>query len=105
MEHQEPGGELRSAACALLRHRLSLEQEQQAAEMLAAMGVAEPRGADGLLLGQYLKALGGDTAAAKFVRDAAAEFSPPPEPEPVMPEDLRSLPDDALYALLAEAAS
>ena len=105
MERKEPGDVLRNAACALLSHRLSLEREQDAAEMLAAMGVPEPTGADGLLLGQYLKALGGDTAAAKFVRDAAAEFSPPPEPEPVMPEDLRSLPDDALYALLAEAAS
>ena len=103
MKDQEPGGELRSAACALLAHRLSLEQEQEAAELLAAMGVLEPRGADGLLLGQYLKALKGDTAAAKFVRDAAAEAAPP-EPEAIVFEDLKSLPDDALYALLAEAA-
>lgn len=103
MKDQEPGEVLRGAACALLTHRLSLEQEQEAAELLAAMGVLEPRGADGLLLGQYLKALRGDTAAAKFVRDAAAEGAPT-EPEAVLPEELRSLSDDALYALLAEAA-
>ena len=103
MEDPTIGEALRSAACALLRHRLSLEQEQAAAEMLAAMGVAEPRGADGLLLGQYLKALGGDTSAARFVRDAAAEFAPPPESDPVTPEDLKSLPDAALYALATEA--
>ena len=102
MDTKEPGDVLRSAACALLRHRLSLEREQEAAEMLAAMGVAEPTGADGLLLGQYLKALGGDTAAAKFVRDAAIAAAP--EEETTSPEDLRSLPDAALYAMAAEGA-
>ena len=79
MDTREPGDVLRGAACALLRHRLTLEREQEASEMLAAMGVAEPTGADGLLLGQY------------------------PEEETASPEDLRSLPDAALYAL-AEGA-
>ena len=101
MDTREPGDVLRGAACALLRHRLTLEREQEASEMLAAMGVAEPTGADGLLLGQYLKALNGDTAAAKFVRDAAIAAAP--EEDAASPEDLRSLPDAALYAL-AEGA-
>ena len=68
--------------------------------MLAAMGVAEPTGADGLLLGQYLKALGGDTSAAKFVRDAA--IASEPEAGTAAPEELRTLPDAALYAMAAE---
>ena len=102
MDRKEPGDVLRSAACALLRHRLSLEREQEAAEMLAAMGVTEPTGADGLLLGQYLKALNGDTAAAKFVRDAA--IAAESEAETTAQEDLRSLPDAALYAMAAEGA-
>ena len=97
MDTKEPGDVLRGAACALLRHRLTLEREQEAAEMLAAMGVSEPTGADGLLLGQYLKALGGDTSAAKFVRDAA--IAADPEENAASPEDLRSLPDAALYAM------
>lgn len=97
MDTKEPGDVLRGAACALLRHRLTLEREQEAAEMLAAMGVSEPRGADGLLLGQYLKALNGDTAAAKFVRDAAIASSP--EEDAASPEDLKTLPDAALYAM------
>ena len=101
MDTKEPSDVLRGAACALLRHRLTLEREQEAAEMLAAMGVSEPTGADGLLLGQYLKALGGDTSAAKFVRDAA--IAADPEEDAASPEDLRSLPDAALYAL-AEGA-
>lgn len=101
MDTREPGDVLRGAACALLRHRLTLEREQEASEMLAAMGVSEPTGADGLLLGQYLKALNGDTAAAKFVRDAAIAAAP--EEDAAAPEDLRSLPDAALYAL-AESA-
>ena len=100
MDKKEPGDVLRNAACALLCHRLSLEREQEAAEMLAAMGVAEPTGADGLLLGQYLKALGGDTAAAKFVRDAA--IASEPEAGTAAPEELRTLPDAALYAMAAE---
>ena len=103
MKDQEPGEVLRGAACALLTHRLSLEQEQAAAELLAAMGVLEPRGADGLLLGQYLKALGGDTSAAKFVRDAA--IAAPPEEETTAPEDLKTLPDAALYAMAAEGSA
>ena len=102
MDRKEPGDVLRGAACALLSHRLSLEQEQAASEMLLAMGVAEPTGADGLLLGQYLKALGGDTSAAKFVRDAAIAASP--EEETVSPEDLKTLPDAALYAMAAEGS-
>ena len=102
MDRKEPGDVLRGAACALLRHRLSLEQEQAASEMLLAMGVSEPTGADGLLLGQYLKALGGDTAAAKFVRDAASAAAA--ETEPAAPEDLKALSDAALYAMAAEAA-
>ena len=102
MNTKEPGDVLRSAACALLRHPLSLEQEQAASEMLLAMGVAEPTGADGLLLGQYLKALCGDTSAAKFVRDAAIASAP--EEDAAAPEDLRSLPDAALYAMAAEGA-
>ena len=97
MDTKEPGDVLRGAACALLRHRLTLEREQEAAEMLAAMGVSEPRGADGLLLGQYLKALNGDTAAAKFVRDAAIAAAP--EEDAASPEDLKTLPDAALYAM------
>lgn len=101
MDTKEPGDVLRGAACALLRHRLTLEREQEAAEMLAAMGVSEPRGADGLLLGQYLKALNGDTAAAKFVRDAAIAAAP--EEDAASPEDLKTLPDAALYAM-AEGA-
>ena len=97
MDTKEPGDVLRGAACALLRHRLTLEREQEAAEMLAAMGVSEPTGADGLLLGQYLKALNGDTAAAKFVRDAAIAAAP--EEDAASPEDLKTLPDAALYAM------
>ena len=81
MDTREPGDVLRGAACALLRHRLTLEREQEASEMLAAMGVSEPTGADGLLL-------------------IAAE----PEAETTAPEDLRSLPDAALYAMAAEGA-
>ncbi len=102
MDRKEPGDELRRAAGVLLSHRLTLEQEQNAVEILAAMGVAEPRGADGLLLGQYLKALGGDTSAAKFVRDAA--IAAPPEEETTAPEDLKTLPDAALYAMAAEGS-
>ena len=98
-----PTGLLQSAAQALLSHRLALEAEQDAAEMLRAMGVAEPTGADGLLLGQYLKALKGDTSAAKFVREAAAETFADEETA-LAPEDLKNLPDAALYALAAEDA-
>ena len=47
-------------------------------------------------------ALSGDTAAAKFVRDAAIAAAP--EEETTSPEDLRSLPDAALYAMAAEGA-
>ena len=97
------GSTLREAARALLNHTLALPDEDEAAEKLRLMGLESPTGADAMLLGQYLKALRGDTAAAKFVRDAAAEAAPP-EPEAIAFEDLKSLPDDALYALLAEAA-
>lgn len=102
MDRHNTEDAMRSAACALLGHKLSLEPEQAAREMLTAMGVTAPTGADGLLLGQYLKALNGDTSAAKFVRDAA--IASEPEAETAAPEDLKRLPDAALYALAAEGA-
>ena len=72
------------------------------ASMLRARGVSAPTGAEGVLLGQYLKALRGDTAAAKFVRDAA-EAGPAEEDAPDAMPDLALLSDAELYALASEA--
>ena len=98
-----PETALHRAAQTMLTHSMTLEVEGEAADMLRAMGVAEPTGADGLMLAQYLKALRGDTASAKFVRDAASalEQGPPDSYEP----DLAALTDSQLRALLAEAES
>ena len=92
-----------AAACALLTHPLVLPEENEAADKLRAMGVAAPTGADGLLLGQYLMALGGDTSAAKFVRDAALSVPPPEDAAPaaLTGDVLQQLPDAALYAMAA----
>ena len=92
---------LSRAARAVLSHPLALEQEDESAQMLRAMGLAAPTGADALLLGQYLKALRGDTAAAKFVRDAAADETP--EAADVSEAALAQLSDADLYALAREA--
>lgn len=100
-----PERTLHDAAQAMLSHGLALEEEREAAAMLRAMGVAAPTGADGVLLGQYLKALRGDTAAAKYVRDAALERETAEGDAPVSDMDLTQLSDEALYALAAEAES
>lgn len=94
----ERAGGLARAAQDVLSHGLTLEQEDEAAQMLRAMGVESPTGADALVLGQYLKAIRGDTSAAKFVRDAALDE--PAEPETGMETDLTRLSDAELYALL-----
>ncbi len=99
----DPARSLITAACAVLTHSLVLPEEDEAAQMLRAMGVAAPTGADGLLLGQYLKALRGDTSAAKFVRDAALERIEEEAGETRADLDLRGMTDEALYALAAEA--
>lgn len=90
---------LRDAAKALLNHALTLPEEDESAEMLKSMGLDAPTGADALLLGQYLKALRGDTAAAKYVRDAAME---PEQREDGAAEDLSDLSDAELAALARE---
>lgn len=90
---------LRDAANALLNHALTLPEEDESAEMLRSMGLDAPTGADALLLGQYLKALKGDTAAAKYVRDAAME---PAQREDGAAEDLSDLSDAELAALARE---
>lgn len=90
---------LRDAANALLNHALTLPEEDESAEMLKSMGLDAPTGADALLLGQYLKALKGDTAAAKYVRDAAME---PAQREDGAAEDLSDLSDAELAALARE---
>ena len=90
---------LRDAANALLNHALTLPEEDESAEMLKSMGLDAPTGADALLLGQYLKALRGDTAAAKYVRDAAME---PEQREDGAAEDLSDLSDAELAALARE---
>ena len=101
----DPARTLFMAAGAVLTHPLALPEEDTAAQMLRAMGVAAPTGADGLLLGLYLKALKGDTSAAKFVRDAALERSADERDDAPAPPDLRELSDEALYALAAEGES
>ena len=93
------GSQLREAAQTLLRHTLTLPDEDEAAAMLRSMGQTAPTGADALLLGQYLKALKGDTAAAKYVRDAAME---PETREDGAAEDLSDLSDAELAALARE---
>ena len=93
------GSTLREAARALLNHTLALPDEDEAAEKLRLMGLESPTGADAMLLGQYLKALRGDTAAAKYVRDAALE---PEQREDGAPEDLSDLSDAELAALARE---
>lgn len=90
---------LRDAANTLLNHALTLPEEDESAEMLRSMGLDAPTGADALLLGQYLKALKGDTAAAKYVRDAAME---PAQREDGAAEDLSDLSDAELAALARE---
>lgn len=90
---------LYDAAQTLLRHPLALPDEDEAAEMLRSMGLDAPTGADAMLLGQYLKALRGDTAAAKYVRDAAME---PEKREDGAAEDLSDLSDAELAALARE---
>ena len=89
---------LQDAARAVLEHRLTLPEEDEAAEQLRAMGVEMPTGADAVLLGQYLRALRGDTAAAKYVRDAA-DLSDSEEQTPVSELDLTQLTDAELQAL------
>lgn len=97
-----PAEHMLAAAGALLAHPLVLPEEDEAAEKLRAMGVEKPTGADGVLLGQYLKALGGDTSAAKFVRDAVQSVPTAEDaPAALTTEDLAQLPDAALYALAA----
>ena len=98
-----PETALRRAAQIMLTHSMTLEAEGETADMLRTMGVARPTGADGLMLAQYLKALRGDTASAKFVREAAAaEGETLPEPDE---SDLAALTDAELRAMIAEAAS
>ena len=97
-----PARSLQDAARAMLAHALRLPEEDEAADMLRAMGVESPTGADGVLLGQYLKALRGDTSAAKFVRDAAELTDAPDPAERGDLTDLAALSDEALYALAAE---
>lgn len=98
-----PETALRRAAQVMLTHSMTLEAEGETADMLRTMGVASPTGADGLMLAQYLKALRGDTASAKFVREAAAAAGETQQ-ESVEP-DLSALTDAELRALIAEAAS
>lgn len=96
-----PEAALQKAAQTMLTHVMTLEAERESADMLHAMGVAAPTGADGLMLAQYLKALRGETSAAKFVREAAA--APGEEQTAEFEPDLAQLTDRELYLLATEA--
>ena len=95
----DPEQALRAAARTMLTHTMTLQAEEETAEMLRAMGVTAPTGADGLMLSQYLKALRGDTASAKFVRDAAAAH-----PEALQTADLPVMEEPVLEDATLQAA-
>ena len=98
----DPETALRCAAQIMLTHAMTLEAERETADMLRAMGVSSPTGADGLMLSQYLKALRGDTSSAKFVREAAA-LHPEAGQGADCGQDLSQLSDRELYLLATEA--
>lgn len=50
-----------------------VETVARAADVLRALGVEDPTGADAVALAQFVKAVAGDTEAARYVRDTAGE--------------------------------
>lgn len=50
-----------------------VETIARAADVLRALGVDDPTGADAVALAQFVKAVAGDTEAARYVRDTAGE--------------------------------
>ena len=62
----------REAAQALMWHGLTIDEEAAAAK-LREMGIDNPKGADAIMLAQFVRACSGDTEAARFVRDSAGE--------------------------------
>ena len=60
-----------------------------------------PTGGQALLYRQWIKAAGGDTSAAKFLRDAAEmeDTEAPGKPKPVTAADLSAMTDEELRRL------
>ena len=88
---------LRAAALACLE--MELPQEDELRQELERRGLA-PTGGQALLYRQWIKAAGGDTSAAKFLRDAA-EMEEAEAPRAARPAavDLSALTDEELRRL------
>ena len=85
---------LRAAALACLE--MELPEEDALRQELEQRGLA-PTGGQALLYRQWMKAAGGDTSAAKFLRDAAGlEEAEQPRPPAV---DLSAMTDEELRRL------
>lgn len=68
---------LRDALGTLLSMRVDADSPvdviARAADVLASLGIEDPTGADAVALAQVLKAISGDTEAARYVRDTSGE--------------------------------
>ena len=85
---------LRAAALACLE--MELPEEDELRQELEQRGLA-PTGGQALLYRQWMKAAGGDTSAAKFLRDAAEREEVPKAAKP--PADLSAMTDEELRRL------
>lgn len=88
---------LRAAALACLE--MELPEEDELRQELERRGLA-PTGGQALLYRQWIKAAGGDTSAAKFLRDAA-ELEEPEAPRAARSgaADLSAMTDEELRRL------
>ena len=89
---------LRAAALACLE--MELPEEDALRQELEQRGLA-PTGGQALLYRQWMKAAGGDTSAAKFLREAAEmeDTEAPGKPKPVTAADLSARTDEELRRL------
>ena len=86
---------LRAAALACLE--MELPEEDALRQELEQRGLA-PTGGQALLYRQWMKAAGGDTSAAKFLRDAAG-LEETEQPRPPAAMDLSAMTDEELRRL------
>jgi hypothetical protein len=87
----------------MLAHRLCLDAENEAIVELSAMGICEPTGAHAIMLRQFERAMNGDTAAAKFIRECISGKAVGDASLPLL--DLDELTEEQLLAMVASAAS
>lgn len=100
MEKRKRTADMQKLAREVLSRTLKEDEELRAE--LEARGV-EPSGAGALLYVQWKAAVGGDLKAAAFLRDLAGTEEPKKMTARKAPDELRTMSDEELLALAAEA--